>query len=221
LEKVATVKIGCSQLACEQFYLYNDFLVVPNSIDVNRYYRINNIHHKETNFIHVGRFTYAKNQEFVLRTFAHICKKLDNVHLYLLGYGEERDVELLKQIIDENNIEKHVDIVEGDKVDTRDYYSRANYMIFPSRFEGFGIVLLEAQAMGIQCYVSENIQPEVDVGLMIPLSLSLGEEEWAQIIVDDINSKNIKECDYKRLLEYDNDTIANLYKTIYNGETNL
>ena len=36
-----------------------------------------------------------------------------------------------------------------------------------------------------------------------------------------MNSKNIKECDYKRLLEYDNDTIANLYKTIYNGETNL
>lgn len=60
---------------------------------------------------------------------------------------------------------------------------RMDLFIFPSLYEGFGIVLLEAQAWpALRSLVSENIQPEVDVGMgMIEfLELRCGAEVWAK-----------------------------------------
>src|SRR5690625_3850837 len=54
--------------------------------------------------------------------------------------------------------------------------------VFPSKYEGLGLVLLEAQASGVPCVVSEAIQPEADVGLNLITTLSLAEgpEVWAE-----------------------------------------
>ena len=218
LRKVATVSLGCSELACSQFYAHKDYMVIPNSIDLEKYCIPAERSAHNLNFVHVGRFTYAKNQEFVLETFAHVCKALPQAHLYLVGYGEPHEVEHLKTLIDTLGITENVEMIPGDAVDISAYYAKSQYMIFPSRFEGFGIVLLEAQATGIQCYVSENIQQEVDVGLLHFLQLSDGPKKWAEFIVSDIQNGPKLTLNQEKLSQYSNAAVCAKYAAVYRGE---
>ena len=57
--------------------------------------------------------------------------------------------------------------------------------VFPSHYEGLGLVLLEAQASGIPCIVSEAIQPEADLGLGLveKVLLAEGPDIWAERII--------------------------------------
>lgn len=218
LFRTASVFAGCSDLACKQLYLHDQYVVVPNSVNLSVFH--SNLHYSNENtiFIHVGRYTYAKNQEYVLDVFAEICKVIPSAYLYLVGYGEQADVRRLKDRIAHLGIANNVELVPGETVDVVEYYVRSKYMIFPSRFEGFGIVLIEAQAMGIQCYVSENIQPEADVGLLTFLQLSDGPKKWAEYILNDIQHGCEKTLNYEKLAQYSNENIAKRYAAIYNGE---
>lgn len=215
---VTNVSIGCSRLACEQFYSHKNYVVVPNSIDLDRYSMPVSKSKQKHQFVHVGRYTYAKNQEYLLETFAEICKSLNDAHLFLIGYGEDFEVKKLADLIEKLGIRNNVDMIPGDKVDITSYYAQAEYMIFPSIFEGFGIVLIEAQAMGIKCYVSENIQEEADVGLLTFLHLSDGPKKWAEKIVSDIKNNREQTLDTEKLLQYSNESISKKYAAIYNGE---
>ena len=215
LSRVATVKIGCSAAACEQLYGTKDYMVIPNSVDFRRFSSSKREKHNGINFIHVGRFNYAKNQEFVLQTFAYINRLLSNVKLFLVGYGTESETLCLQNMIKQLGISHNAMIVPGDRVDVADYYAKSDYMIFPSRFEGFGTALLEAQAMDVSCYVSENVQPEADVGLLSFMCLSDGPEKWARRIVYDIISGNKKVRNNDLLLQYSDDAICDKYKSLY------
>ncbi len=216
LNKNSTHRIACSRGAGEVLFGENDFSIIPNSVDLEKYSRKSNLPSDELNFVHVGRFTYAKNQEFVLETFAHICKTFPSAHLFLIGYGEPFEVERLQALIKDLGIGDSVEIVPGDVADIPSYYERSRYMIFPSRFEGFPVVLIEAQAMGIECYASQAIPEEVDIGLSVFMSLSDGPEKWAERIVTDIQNGVRRTLNTDMLLQHGNDAIIKRYLTIYN-----
>lgn len=218
LNKYSTLRVACSIEAGKLLFGDNEFIVIPNSVDTKKYTRQGTIP-DNSSFVHVGRFTYAKNQEFVLETFAEICKTFPEAHLYLIGYGEPFEVERLQTLIQTLGIENQVEMVPGDVADIPSYYAQSRYMIFPSRFEGFGIVLIEAQSMGIECFVSENIPEEADMGLLTFLNLSDGPEQWAMRIVSDIQNGTPKTLDHEKLSQYSNENIAKRYAAIYNGET--
>ena len=184
----ATELIGCSEAACNSFFGKSNHKVIYNSVDFSKFKidkKTSDNRNKKT-FIHVGRYTYPKNQEFVIRVFKHLVDKCSDFKLFLVGYGE--DEYALKALVKELNIEGKVDFINGKDVDIVKYYQVADYMIFPSRYEGFGIVLIEAQAMKIQCFVSEAIPKEADVGLITYLSLKKSSEDWACAIMNAIKS---------------------------------
>ena len=97
-----------------------------------------------------------------------------------MGFGV--DEQYLKEKTDELNLNDSVFFIPGN-TDIPKEYKSADYMIFPSRYEGFGIVLIEAQAAGVYCFVSEAIQPEADAGLLQQLSLNDTAEVWAEAIL--------------------------------------
>ena len=127
--------------------------------------------------------------------------------------------EKLKNLIHELNLDESVDLIPGDKVDVSEKYDEADYMIFPSIYEGFGIVLLEAQAKRIPCFVSEAIQKEVDAGLLNYIKLSETPEKWAEKILLYIDSNN--EIDdskiQKNLNRFNSKEICEQYAKIYGG----
>lgn len=218
LNKYATLRVACSAEAGRLLFGDNEFVLIPNCVDLSKYTRKGDVP-EDMAFVHVGRYTYSKNQEFVLESFAEICKDFPEAHLYLIGYGEAFEVDRLKGIIEKLGIEDRVEMVPGDVADIPSYYERSRYMIFPSRFEGFGIVLIEAQAMNIECYASEVIPKEADVGLLHFMDLSDGPRAWAERIVADIKNGTGLTLDEERLSQYSNETISKRYAAIYNGES--
>ena len=85
-------------------------------------------------------------------------------------------------------------IITGMVSNPERYMKSMDIFLLPSIYEGFGLVLLEAQASGLQCLVSENIQDETDlnVGLVKKLELGNGAEAWSEEITKMIeNRKNI------------------------------
>lgn len=217
IKKFATDFIGCSKAACEDFFGKLDYKVICNSVDLEKYKIHSSKSHPNINFIHVGRYTYQKNQTFIIEIFKYIYKVLPNARLNLIGFGEDK--EKLEKIIISNKLSNVVKLIPGNKGDITKYYDYADYMIFPSNYEGFGIVLIEAQAKGIPCFVSDVIQSEADAGLLTFISLSKSAKEWADIILDYIHNEpsiNYEELN-KKLGKYDKLVIAEQYKELYRG----
>lgn len=213
----ATHRIGCSNKAGEDFFGNLKYNVIYNSISLEKYTPRNRKNNEILTFIHVGRYTYQKNQEFIIKIFYNIKKKIEKSRLMLVGFGEDK--EKLIKLVKELNLSESVFFIPGDNRDISKIYDEADYMIFPSIYEGFGIVLLEAQSKRIPCFVSEAIQKEVDVGLLNYINLSESEEEWAEKILLYINKK----CEIndntisENLKKFSINTICEQYANIYGG----
>jgi len=126
-----------------------------------------------------GRLDPQKNQEFLLRIYQQIHLADPSAHFVLLGHGP-LEAELKKEIGDLDITSCCHLISRADQMKT--FYSGIDEFVFPSRFEGLGMVLLEAQCAGLPCLASQDtIPPEVQISPLlhfVPLSLSA--KEWAQ-----------------------------------------
>ena len=105
----------------------------------------------------VGRFVYQKNQEFLLDVFKQLCFRSGNFKLILVGNGE-REKEY-RDFTRENGLEEKV-IFTGHRRDVNCLLQAMDCFCFPSRFEGFGIALIEAQVTGVKCICGEQIPQE-------------------------------------------------------------
>lgn len=129
---------------------------------------------------HVGRFHYAKNHEYLLRVFASLCnnmklnenltndkgafdikpegeKKRDYVLLLL---GEGSGMEDAKRLAKQLGIAEKVHFL-GNQNPVYDYYQAMDYFVYPSRYEGLPGTIVEAQASGLRCLMSDSICEEV------------------------------------------------------------
>jgi glycosyltransferase involved in cell wall biosynthesis len=146
---------------------------------------------------HVGSFRYAKNHEFLLNVFAQITRLLDNddlnqysmlhgmrVRLLMLGKGPE--MEEMVRLSEKLHIKDRC-IFAGNKSNASDYYQAMDYFCFPSRYEGLPGSVVEAQAAGLQCLISDTITPEVSVTELVSMmSINSEARDWARKILDDL-----------------------------------
>ena len=130
----------------------------------------------------VGRFTYQKNPEFTVMLFNELVKKNKNARLLLIGRGQE-EARLRNQIRELGLEDKAKMLVSRD--DIPELLKALDVFILPSRFEGFGIVLVEAQAAGIPCVVSDNVPKQVYLSKAVNcLSLDDPAEKWVDVLMD-------------------------------------
>lgn len=106
---------------------------------------------------HVGRMTISKNHMYLLDVFACFHKKQANSQLLLLGDGELHG-EVRKKINDLNIQDSVIDL--GAVNNPADYLSAMDVFCLPSKWEGFGVAIIEAQVNGLPCLVSDCIQNE-------------------------------------------------------------
>ena len=95
----------------------------------------------KNSLISIGRLTPQKNFTFLINIFSKISKNHNNLNLFILGDGEEMNK--LKKIVDELNLNKKVFLV-GYKENIYDYLKNSRLFILPSLWEDPGFVLLEA-----------------------------------------------------------------------------
>lgn len=108
---------------------------------------------------------------------------------------------MIKNQVSELHLENKV-IFLGSVKDIASYYSAMDSFVFPSRFEGFGLSLLEAQANGLRCVASDVI-PSIAFAKKnaIALSLDEGPKKWAQMATENLPSLEERALAAKELEE--------------------
>lgn len=192
---------GAENIKSDKYTMFPNLISYENIIDVNygdvEKFKIENKLQEDNLIIgHIGTFKESKNQKFLLKIVKVLKERNKDVKLLLVGDGSMRDE--LENMCKDLDVSDRV-IFTGTRDDIDVILNSMDVFVFPSTFEGLGLVLLEAQAAGLPCVVSEAIQPEADLqlGLFRKLNLSDGAESWANKIIE-VHGK--KETDKQKIL---------------------
>ncbi|MCH5255764.1 MAG: glycosyltransferase family 1 protein [Lachnospiraceae bacterium] len=130
---------------------------------------------------HVGRFSTPKNHPYLIEIFAALCGMRDDAVLVLLGDGPDRDKIELK--CEELGIRDKV-LFMGNCKQPEDYYQAFDIFLLPSLYEGLPGVLVEAQAAGLRCIVSDTVTREARAtDLVTYMDIKQPASVWAKEIV--------------------------------------
>lgn len=228
-KKVCTDYLACSSKAGS--YLFGNQLfkdkgnVLHNAIDLENFKFSMELRRgmrgrlglkDELVFGHVGRFNEQKNHEFLIDIFQEIYKRKADSKLVLIGEGEKLDQ--IKDEVMKKDLKDNV-IFLGIQKNVSEWMQAMDVFLFPSLFEGLGIVLIEAQTSGLMCYCSSEVPEEADCGRLSYMSLSDSKVRWAEEILNGIieNRDNaylqVREAGYdiitetKKLLKYYNEKV--------------
>lgn len=215
----ATHQLGCSTKANEYMHSFRrkncNYKVLFNGINLNKFSvdikgntpnYINN-YPGNLNFITIGRIDEPKNPFFIVKVIKELRRFSSNIHLYWVGTGSlEKEV---KQLVNEFKLSENITFL-GIRDDVAEILPLMDFMLLPSKYEGLGIVLIEAQASGIPCFISDSIPIEANLGLCTVLSLDDNEKDWATKINNyiitgtfnnKINNDKLREFDIKNTVQ--------------------
>ena len=168
INKNATTFFACSELAAEWLFKEkaSEAIIIKNAIEIERFEfneEKRKIIRKELNIDkndivigHVGRFNKQKNHKFLIELFYEYQKKVQNSKLLLVGDGVLRK-EIEEQIFRLKLNDKV--ILVGNHKNVEDYYNAMDLFVFPSLYEGLGMVLIEAQINGLRCLTTKDFVP--------------------------------------------------------------
>lgn len=123
----------------------SNMIAIPNPLSFQSN-QVSSLDHKR--IIAMGRFTAQKGFDLLIEAFNLIAKKHSDWELYI--YGEGQDEELLKDMIRNHALEKQIYLLPPTH-NVHETMLMGDIFLFPSRYEGFGLVLTEAMECGLAC----------------------------------------------------------------------
>lgn len=216
--KYSTCIVGCSKESLDYLDSNGNQIIIDNpfnSMDL----KYNKKNDNDFSIIQIGSYSKNKNQLFSLKVFKEILSKYHNASLVFIGFDNESGyVNQMKSEIERMRIENNV-LLLPHNTEKQEALSNSSYMLFPSIEEGFGIVLVEAQAVGLKCFVSDSVPKSVNCGGCVYLPLSAGPKKWADTIIDDYIKTHGEHIKYD-CSRFDLKKIANIYRDLYEGKLN-
>ncbi len=189
--KYATHRLACGDEAGRYYFGKRDFTVMNNAIDARKFVFNSDTREakrKELNiedkFVigHIGRFNEQKNHPFIVDIFREVHAQNSNARLLLIGDGEPI-MSQMKQRVAEAGLSDSV-IFTGSRPDVAELMQAMDVFLFPSLWEGLGIVAIEAQAAGLHTLVSDGVPDEAMITeLAHKISLQQSAEYWAQEVL--------------------------------------
>ena len=129
---------------------------------------------------HVGRFSQEKNHVFLVDVFLGITRRKKNAFLLMIGDGSEK--QKIEAMLEQNMLCGKYRIL-SNRIDVPDLMGTMDVFVFPSLYEGLGIVLIEAQKVGVPCFVSDCVPYAAKVSEQIEfLPFNTGADAWADKI---------------------------------------
>lgn len=196
----------------------NNSLVLNNGIDFKRFdIFINKSELKkrlgipEKAFVigHIGRFRKEKNHEFLVDIFSEISIKNSDSFLLMVGDGELKSQ--IVQKLDSLGLKENY-LILSNRTDVPELMKIMDVFVFPSLFEGLGIVLIEAQKSGIKCIASKNVPSAAKVSNLLDFkSLSDSATSWAEKIL----SFNISKVEYFGIEKWDMKNVIKKLESFY------
>lgn len=131
---------------------------------------------------HVGRFALVKNHPFLIDVFKEIHKQDEDAVLLLVGDGKQR--QKMEQKVADLGLSESV-LFLGIRQDIPQLLQAMDLFIFPSFYEGLPVSLVEAQASGLPCLVSDTVTDEIKLTPLVKqLSLKEGANFWAKVAMN-------------------------------------
>ena len=219
LRKLTKNYMACTEKAGEWLFgkknvEQGSVFILKNAIDLDLFrfnYELRNKVRNELNLTdsivlgHIGRFSYEKNHEFIIEVFKKICMISDKYKLLLIGTGERFDQ--IVEMVDGYGLTSKV-IFLGKTNEAYKYYNAMDFFIFPSLFEGLSLSLIEVQANGLRCIVTDNnnVTKKSRITQLVEFKKLDNIELWANYILNSIN--------YDRTIDYSNELTNNGYNII-------
>lgn len=189
--RLYTYALACGNLAGEWLFSGRKFSILPNGRDIKVYRFEPAIREKvRTQYGlknclvigHVGRFNTQKNHKFILELFEELKKIRYNTKLVLVGEGALFDE--TRESVVQKGMEDDV-LFTGNINNVSEMLSAMDVMVLPSLYEGLPLVVMEWQAAGLPCIISDTITRECRVTDLVRfMSLSDGAKKWAEVILD-------------------------------------
>lgn len=164
---------------------------IPNAIDAERFAYNPAVRAEvraelgiEDKFVigHVGRFGFMKNHSYLVDIFAELCRMRDDAAMVLIGKGELE--EEIRAKVSASGLADKV-IFLGNRFDVERYYQAFDYFVFPSVFEGLPGSVVEAQAAGLHCLVSDQVTKEAALTALVACrSIAGPAADWADEIME-------------------------------------
>lgn len=203
------------------------FEVINNAVDTDKFKPMNKVdidivkkkYKLEDTLVlgHIGRFAKQKNHKFIISIIEMMKSQNINFKFILIGDGELKQ-EFFDEIKTKNLDEYILYLGLQDNIST--WLNVMDIFVFPSLYEGLPVVLVEAQATGLPCIISDKITKDVDLGLDLIKFLDIeNEKQWCDEILNENNTKIInKELIYTKMkdngyiLKDNTDRVIELYE---------
>mgnify|MGYP000010237469 FL=1 len=200
---VYTKALACGQLAGNWLFGENNFEVLPNGFHTDDFTFFKNERDAVRNKLgvenqlligHIGRINEQKNQEYLLDVFKEVAAIRGDAILLIVGIGPDEGK--IKSRVKEHPYRDRI-ILYGETDNPTALYSAMDIFVFPSRYEGLPVVLLEAQISGLPCVVSDKVTREVDLGDINWQSIDDDPKQWAKAVVEIRRQSNQERLFYK------------------------
>ena len=222
--KNSTELVCCSELAGEYFYGDRKSTLIYNGIDLEKF-RMSADFDKEKylegvgipsgkrNIISVGRISTQKNPLFALDIIGELKKLRSDFRYIWVGTGGlEAD---MKKKISEFGLEDTV-FLTGVRSDVPQILGCCEMFLMPSLFEGLPFSLVEAQAAGLKCIVSDVVTKTADAGLVSFFPLDGTAAQWAEFISRQLDLPEHK-ADEEKLKKFDISYTVKQLEEIYDN----
>lgn len=219
-------RCGCSETAME--YLFGNrwkkdknSRVIYNGIDLTKYRDLISTDEKkkeigvssDTKIISViGRISDVKNPRFVVEVIRVFAKIRNDFELVWVGTGELQKE--IQQLIRDSGTHRYIHMI-GRRDDVNEILQCSDAFFMPSKFEGLPFALVEAQAAGLTCLVSDAISPMSDCGGCVFMPLRNSADEWARKLSDILDGKEKKTIDKDKIKRFDVNFMIQQLEEIY------
>lgn len=206
IPKYATHLLSCGKEAGDWMFNGKPYTILNNAIDAQSYRFDKQIREEmreqlgfnQEDFVigHVGRFNPQKNHNFIIDVFNFVHKKNTAAKLVLVGAGDGQKA--IKKKVESLALSDSV-LFLGNRTDVNKILQAMDVFLFPSLYEGLPLSIIEAQAAGLPCVISDNVPPECIVtDLIEAASLDDALAKWEIVIT---SQKSVKRKDTYELIK--------------------
>ena len=202
IKKYSDKLFACGDEAGRWMFNTDNFEVLNNAIDTDLYTyskekadKIKKEFGIENKFVvgHVGRFNPQKNHEFLIDIFNEVQKIKEDSVMMLVGDGDLRHE--IEQKVRDLGLSDKV-IFTGVRSDVNDLMQGMDVFLFPSLYEGLPVTMVEAQASGLKCIISDKVPLECKMTEnVVVVKLEESPQKWAEEVLkyEKYERKNTKE----------------------------
>lgn len=206
---------GCSEKAMDFLFEGHDWhqdqypIVVNNGIDIERFRNFKEqdkiLKKKELgltakyNLLTVGHFSAQKNSVFIADTIGRFLRQRVDCNFVWVGIGPKEDE--CKRILADYDVLDQIHFL-GRRADVNEIMQCCDLFFMPSAFEGLGIVIIEAQAAGLPCIVSDVVPIEANCGACQYVSLNEKKETWIDSINKILDGEKILKVDESKMQKF-------------------